>query len=311
MKELAEMYCKSKLNVAVEPFRLYFWTKSFPILQQFVESRILHKGGWSCKKGGERTLKDENGKVLMNCKYDKAKSRWALDFTNHAECIAFKKKFFKIVPEDDPGFLKFKECVNWYGTNAKLERYLNDSLQLEGKCSEGKFESPTLTICYEHEKNSKKPWRLTFKGVEKRKAMKEMFCHVRFLQFQGRKFLVHDVKGDGACFFRAVSYQIYGTEERHHEIRMAGIEYIRDNPSEFAGFGTESIEMYIREMSKTTTWCDDIIMNAVARAKNIAIRVIQPTSCELVLGQEGQNLREICVGYINEDHYISLSQVNH
>ena len=60
-------------------------------------------------------------------------------------------------------------------------------------------------------------------------------------------------------------------------------------------------------MSNDGEWCDGIIMKAVAEAKNIAIRVIEPgSSWELVLGQDGQDLPEIFLGYINMKHYVSL-----
>ena len=237
VKELEEMYCKSKVNAAVEPFRLYYWMKSFNRLEEFVERRIQVMGRWSRKRDGERTFKGEDGKVLMNCKYDKAKKRWTLNFTNLAKCTAFKNKFLKIVAEDDSG-------------------------------------------CLQNGKD---------------------------LQFRGRKFRVHNVKGDGACFFRAVSHQIFRTEKRHHEIRMAGINYIRRNLSEFADFLTEPVKTYIRRMSNDAEWCDDIIMKAVAEAKNVAIRVIKSgSSRETVFGQDGQDLPEIYVGYNNIDHYVSL-----
>ena len=183
VEELEKMYCKPKVIAAVEPFQLYYWTKSFDRLKEFVQRRIQVMGRWSRKRGGGHTFKCEDGTVLMNCKYDKAKKRWTLNFTNFAKCIAFKNKFSKIVAENDSGGLQFEECVNWHDTFANLKRYVNDSLKHKGKWSQRKFESPTLTISLEYEK--KKLCRLIFQGAERSKAVKEIFFHVGALQSQG------------------------------------------------------------------------------------------------------------------------------
>ena len=52
----------------------------------------------------------------------------------------------------------------------------------------------------------------------------------RLRHYQLRPF---DVGGDGDCFFRAVSHQLYGDPEHHFGVRTAGITYLRDNPERF------------------------------------------------------------------------------
>ncbi len=49
-----------------------------------------------------------------------------------------------------------------------------------------------------------------------------------------------DVSGDGDCFFRAVSHQLYGDPEWHLEVGAAGISYMRDNPERFVESNTEN-----------------------------------------------------------------------
>lgn len=44
--------------------------------------------------------------------------------------------------------------------------------------------------------------------------------------FQLRPF---HVGGDRDCFFRAVSHALYGDPERHLQVRVSGIAYLRDN----------------------------------------------------------------------------------
>ena len=42
-----------------------------------------------------------------------------------------------------------------------------------------------------------------------------------------------DVGGDGDCFFKAVSHQLWGTPDCHFAIRDAGIQYLREHPKVF------------------------------------------------------------------------------
>ena len=68
------------------------------------------------------------------------------------------------------------------------------------------------------------------------------------------------------------------------------------------------MEEYIKRMSKNEEWCDEIIMRAVARARKVRIRVIRPNREDIVLNQNAS--REIRVGYINGNHYISAVPLN-
>ena len=298
VKELEGMYCKSKLN-APELVRQYYWTGSLEALKEFVKSSI--QGCWSYKKGDGHTFRDEKRNMLMKCKFNKVEKRcWWLSFANHAKCITMKNELFKIVDHEDHKMLKFEEYVIWCSTFDSLERCVKESCK---EWSKDKFESLITKFKYDEEK---KNWRLNVRGVKEHKAVKEIFLPIGRIQFN-EKYEVVDVKADGACFFRAVSHQMYGTEEDHHEIRRAGIKYIEDNRNEFESFlNKESVDEYIGRMSNHTEWCDHIIMEAVARAKKIVIRVVQPTSEDIVLGRTGQNLSDFFIGYLNGNHYVSL-----
>ena len=69
-----------------------------------------------------------------------------------------------------------------------------------------------------------------------------------------------DVGGEGDCFFRAVSHQLYGNPNHHLQIRQAGVQYLSNNPERFIESNTENswIE-YINNMSMQGTWCDALI----------------------------------------------------
>ena len=49
-----------------------------------------------------------------------------------------------------------------------------------------------------------------------------------------------DVGGEGDCFFRAVSHQLYGDPNHHLLIRQAGVQYLSNNPERFIESNTEN-----------------------------------------------------------------------
>ena len=77
----------------------------------------------------------------------------------------------------------------------------------------------------------------------------------------------YDVGGSGDCFFNSVSHQLYGTQELHFQIRMAGIRHLNDNPMLYIeSISNNCRENYIQQMLTPGTWCDNIIIQAVANA---------------------------------------------
>jgi hypothetical protein len=90
--ELEEMYCKPLVDHLSVGERLY-WKGSYKDLQKFVKDCIKLKGKWSQKKGGGNTFKsDENRQLFINCKFDKTKKYWTLDFTGKHGSEVKKKK---------------------------------------------------------------------------------------------------------------------------------------------------------------------------------------------------------------------------
>ena len=85
-----------------------------------------------------------------------------------------------------------------------------------------------------------------------------------------------DAGGEGDCFFRAVSHQLYGDHNHHLLIRRAGVQYLSNNPERFVESNTEhSWNEYINNMSMHGTWCDVLFAQAVADCQNVAIHIIE------------------------------------
>ena len=118
----------------------------------------------------------------------------------------------------------------------------------------------------------------------------------------------HDVGGSGDCFFKSVSHQLYGTADLHVEVHMAGISHLHNYPELYIeSISDDTWENYIKQMSIPGTWCDHLIIQAVANAFNCVIHItesnansLQATIITPVLQQEIQ--QTIFIGYINDLH---------
>ena len=120
-----------------------------------------------------------------------------------------------------------------------------------------------------------------------------------------------DVGGRGDCFFRAVSHQLYGHPNNHWNIRVSGVEYMRENPERFIESNIESCWCdYLSSMSRNGTWADGLVIQAVADKLNLAINIIEsnPYFSEFTSIQPvnpNQKVRVIYIGHMDEYHYVS------
>ena len=121
-----------------------------------------------------------------------------------------------------------------------------------------------------------------------------------------------DVDGAGDCFFRAVSHQLYGDSSHHLHIREVGVQYLRDNPESFIESNTEhSWNDYLSNMSMQGTWCDALIVQAVAESQRVNIYIIESHEnfAEVTLVEPNHLSQQppatLYLGHVNEVHYVS------
>ena len=129
-----------------------------------------------------------------------------------------------------------------------------------------------------------------------------------------------NIVGDGNCFFRSVSHQLYGTEDRHLQIRALAIQHLINNPEHFVEYNTDqSWLQYLQNMSTVGTWADHIIIQAVANTNNLRINITETapnfsestTVSSIYAESEAQrrNLRDIYIGHLDELHYLSTTSM--
>ena len=124
----------------------------------------------------------------------------------------------------------------------------------------------------------------------------------------------YDAGGSGHCFFRSVSHQLYGTADLHFQIRLSGIAHLNNHPELYVeSIVDDTWENYVKQMSNSGTWCDNVIIQAVANSHNCVIHItesdfnkpdgtiIYPAST--TYHEKKQTV--IFIGYINGLHYVS------
>ncbi len=128
-----------------------------------------------------------------------------------------------------------------------------------------------------------------------------------------------NIVGNGNCFFRSVSHQIYYTETHHAQIRALAIQHLINSPEHFIESNTDQSWMqYLQNMSRVETWADHIIIQAVANSHNLRIHITgsAPNFSEhtivssIFANEPGGNARNIYIGHLDEMHYISTTPIS-
>ncbi|XP_041373010.1 uncharacterized protein LOC121386243 [Gigantopelta aegis] len=96
------------------------------------------------------------------------------------------------------------------------------------------------------------------------------------LKVDGRQ--IDYIRGDGNCFFRALSKEIYGSEEFHDDIRQAVVDLVEKYAGDFKQFlFTETnLDDHIEEMRKASTWASTMEIYAAATLLQRDIFILSP-----------------------------------
>uniref|UniRef100_A0A7E4W9I2 ubiquitinyl hydrolase 1 n=1 Tax=Panagrellus redivivus TaxID=6233 RepID=A0A7E4W9I2_PANRE len=84
-----------------------------------------------------------------------------------------------------------------------------------------------------------------------------------------------EVAGDGACMFRAVAKQVFGTDDRHMEVRQHCIEYISRNRDHFSQFITEDFEAYIARKKDPSSHGNHVELQAISEIYGRQIEIYE------------------------------------
>ena len=96
------------------------------------------------------------------------------------------------------------------------------------------------------------------------------------LEVDGRQ--IDYIRGDGNCFFRALSKDIYGSEDFHNDIRQAVVDLMEKYANEFKLFLFSELDIHahIKEMRKPSTWASTMEIYAAATLLQRDIYILSP-----------------------------------
>ena len=90
------------------------------------------------------------------------------------------------------------------------------------------------------------------------------------------EYKIIDVKGDGNCLFRSFSKCLYGTEERHLEIRRRIVSYVEFNwDLEGDKFSYENAREYVDYMGRPSTYGTDFEISIFVKVYKVNVHLCQ------------------------------------
>mmetsp|Transcript_13325 Transcript_13325/g.17800 ORF Transcript_13325/g.17800 Transcript_13325/m.17800 type:complete len:352 (-) Transcript_13325:1426-2481(-) len=98
------------------------------------------------------------------------------------------------------------------------------------------------------------------------------------LEFLGLR--THHMADDGNCQFRAISFELYNSQEYHLYIRAKLVEYLRAHADTFAAFVGDQQDFlnYLDTMAKDRSWGDELTLQACCDCFSVDIHVITTES---------------------------------
>ena len=117
------------------------------------------------------------------------------------------------------------------------------------------------------------------------------------------------VRGDGNCQFRSLSDQLFGTMERHEEVRKMAIGQLKSKSDLYKPYVPEDYEEYVSTMAKDGEWGDHITLQAAADVYGRRICVLSSYKTSFIIDikpQEVLHPRVLWLSFWAEVHYNSL-----
>lgn len=130
------------------------------------------------------------------------------------------------------------------------------------------------------------------------------------------KVRIKKMGDDGNCQFRALSNELYGSQEHHQAVRDRVITHLREHADEFSFFVSESKqewEDYLQRMSRSRTWGDELTLRAASDAYQCVVHIVTTTHENWLLHYgaehrekheaEGTHVPECFLAYVSPIHY--------
>ncbi len=128
-----------------------------------------------------------------------------------------------------------------------------------------------------------------------------------------------EVDGGGNCQFRAVSHQLFKSDEYHRRIREDACTQLLENPNYYKQFfieedHTTDYDTYIQKMTEDREWGDNLTLKAIGDFYDCNIRVITNTYITTITTRTSKQPRTITLIYKRNEntgnhHYDSVEPI--
>ena len=98
-----------------------------------------------------------------------------------------------------------------------------------------------------------------------------------FLYNQSRR--THHVKGDGNCLFRAISHQLYATEDFHAELRQCLHQFIQQSKTKYEAYwihSTVSYNDHLQQLMHLGSWGTQLELKAFSDYLDLPLYICSP-----------------------------------
>ena len=118
---------------------------------------------------------------------------------------------------------------------------------------------------------------------------------------------IKQITGDGNCFFRSISDQLYGHENEHRAIRKVIVGHMDENKDEYSLFveDDEPWSDYIGRMRKDGTWAGQIEVIVASKIFCMTINIHQPSLPIWIISCDSPQTKSIHLAF-EDDHYNSV-----
>ena len=118
------------------------------------------------------------------------------------------------------------------------------------------------------------------------------------------------MEDDGNCQFRALSHELYGSQDHHLRVRAGAVAYLRAHEADFAPFVGTAADWahYLGRMAKSREWGDELTLQAACGAFAVDVHVISTETEHFHLEYacpvpSAATPRKLFLSYISPIHY--------
>lgn len=125
---------------------------------------------------------------------------------------------------------------------------------------------------------------------------------------------VIEIEGDGNCLFRAISHQLYLSEDYHEKLRIKCVEHMKKYRKRFECFCSVPFDQYLTDMAILGTWGDDLEIRALEEILDYIICIYSSNTSNVAIPirknfEEDEILHgvpTIKLSYHGNSHYNSI-----